>query len=101
MLCTSLHLFSSAFCDCFQMHASSRYLTRRKMDNKLSALTASRDLLRVWIHVDLDAFFASVEELDDPSLVKLSAIHNAAPYSFTVRSPCRSDLFLDACQSII
>lgn len=31
-------------------------------------LEAGRDLRKTWIHVDLDAFFASVEELLDPSL---------------------------------
>jgi len=42
----------------------------RKMDAKMVSLLASRDLSRTWIHVDLDAFFASVEELDDPELVR-------------------------------
>lgn len=36
---------------------------------KLAGLKASADLTRQWLVVDLDAFFASVEELDDPSLV--------------------------------
>lgn len=31
-------------------------------------MEARRDLTKVWIHVDMDAFFASVEELLDPSL---------------------------------
>ena len=39
------------------------------MDIKLAALSASADLTRQWLVVDLDAFFASVEELDDPTLV--------------------------------
>eukprot|EP00250_Pteridium_aquilinum_P015548 c22641_g1_i1 orf=47-2035(+) len=38
-------------------------------DIKLSALEAERNLLRVWMHVDLDAFYAAVETLEDPSLV--------------------------------
>ena len=41
----------------------------RAMDIKLAALRASADLTRQWLVVDLDAFFASVEELDDPTLV--------------------------------
>ena len=41
----------------------------RAMDAKLAGMQASMDLTRTWIVVDMDAFFASVEELDDPSLV--------------------------------
>lgn len=47
------------------------------MDTKLAALKASADLTRQWLVVDLDAFFASVEELDDPSLV--STMPSALP----------------------
>lgn len=39
------------------------------MDCKVAELRAGADLTRTWIHMDMDAFFASVEELDDPSLV--------------------------------
>lgn len=54
----------------------------RKVDAKISELLADRDLSRTWIHVDLDAFFASVEELDDPSLVLSypSSDNTRAPY---------------------
>lgn len=38
-------------------------------DSKLAELEASRDLSRIWMHVDLDAFYAAVETLEDPSLV--------------------------------
>lgn len=44
-------------------------LSYRAMDCKLAELRAGADLTRTWIHMDMDAFFASVEELDDPSLV--------------------------------
>ena len=41
----------------------------RAMDAKIAELKAVADLTRTWIHMDMDAFFASVEELDNPSLV--------------------------------
>ena len=44
---------------------------------KIAALKASADLTRTWLHIDMDAFFASVEELDDPSLVGLPALPGA------------------------
>lgn len=31
-------------------------------------LEATRDLSRIWVHVDMDAFYAAVETLSDPSL---------------------------------
>ncbi|BDA41352.1 probable DNA polymerase IV at N-terminal half [Coccomyxa sp. Obi] len=40
----------------------------RAMDAKLAKLKAEMDLTRTWMHVDMDAFFAAVEELDEPSL---------------------------------
>ena len=33
------------------------------------ALEATRDLTKVWAHVDMDAFYAAAEELANPSLV--------------------------------
>lgn len=40
----------------------------RRAETVISELEATRDLTRLWIHVDMDAFFASVEEILDPSL---------------------------------
>lgn len=37
-------------------------------DRQVAELEVSRDLSRVWMHVDMDAFYAAVEALDDPSL---------------------------------
>lgn len=38
------------------------------VDKRVIELEASRDLSRVWLHVDMDAFYAAVETLSDPSL---------------------------------
>lgn len=37
-------------------------------DKKIVELEASRDLSRIWLHVDMDAFYASVETLCDAHL---------------------------------
>lgn len=37
-------------------------------DKKILELEATRDLTKVWLHVDMDAFYAAVETLNDPSL---------------------------------
>ncbi|CAB4321012.1 unnamed protein product [Prunus armeniaca] len=37
-------------------------------DKIILELEATRDLSRIWVHVDMDAFYAAVETLSDPSL---------------------------------
>ncbi len=42
--------------------------------SQLMAMEAGRDLSRKWIHVDMDAFYASCEELVNPALVRTCVI---------------------------
>lgn len=37
-------------------------------DKKILELEASRDLSKIWLHIDMDAFYAAVETLENPSL---------------------------------
>lgn len=37
-------------------------------DKRILDLEASRDLSKIWLHTDMDAFFAAVEMLENPSL---------------------------------
>lgn len=41
----------------------------RKADELIEGLRQGRDLTQSWLCVDMDAFFAAVEELEDPTLV--------------------------------
>jgi DNA polymerase kappa len=58
-----------------KMRQESAALSTQQLDQREAALArqaqqmeAARDLSKVFLHVDMDAFFASVEELDDPKL---------------------------------
>lgn len=41
---------------------------KRQADDLIESYSESRDLSRVIVHVDMDAFYAAVEEKDEPSL---------------------------------
>ncbi|KAF8019917.1 hypothetical protein BT93_G0569 [Corymbia citriodora subsp. variegata] len=58
-----------------RMRARSAKLTAAELahyqtvaDKRILELEATRDLSKVWLHVDMDAFYAAVETLSDPSL---------------------------------
>nr|GEX25911.1 DNA polymerase kappa isoform X1 [Tanacetum cinerariifolium] len=41
---------------------------QRVADRKIVEMEATRDLSKIWLHVDMDAFYAAVETLSNPSL---------------------------------
>ncbi|VVB00700.1 unnamed protein product [Arabis nemorensis] len=41
---------------------------QKVVDRRILELEATRDLSRIWLHVDMDAFYAAVETLSNPSL---------------------------------
>lgn len=44
------------------------FATFQIADKKIIELEALRDLSKVWLHTDMDAFYAAVETLENPSL---------------------------------
>jgi DNA polymerase kappa len=44
------------------------YFKYQIADKRILELEASRDLSRIWLHVDMDAFYAAVETLSNPML---------------------------------
>ncbi len=49
----------------------------RAADAAVAQLAATRDLTATWLVVDMDAFFASVEELHNPSLVRHCSLQSS------------------------
>lgn len=45
-----------------------QFLLWQVADRRIVELEASRDLSRIWLHVDMDAFYAAVETLCNPTL---------------------------------
>ena len=44
---------------------------QQTVDKKVKTLERARDVSRTWIHVDMDAFYAAVHTLEDPSLANI------------------------------
>ncbi|KAL5788073.1 hypothetical protein ACOSP7_005022 [Xanthoceras sorbifolium] len=53
---------------CAKLTAADISHYQKVADKRVSELEATRDLSRIWLHVDMDAFYAAVETLSDPSL---------------------------------
>ncbi|CAH8255129.1 unnamed protein product, partial [Arabidopsis lyrata] len=53
---------------CAKLSSSDLSNYHKVVDKRILELEATRDLSRIWLHVDMDAFYAAVETLSDPSL---------------------------------
>ncbi|KAI3675350.1 hypothetical protein L1987_84939 [Smallanthus sonchifolius] len=53
---------------CAKLKATDLSHYQRVADKIIAELEATRDLSRTWLHVDMDAFYAAVETLSNPSL---------------------------------
>lgn len=80
------------------------------MDARIAELEATRDLTRTWIHVDMDAFFAAVEELSNPSLkgkpfavggIGMISTASYAARAYGVRSAMPGFIALKLCPELI
>eukprot|EP00897_Mesotaenium_endlicherianum_P007474 jgi/Mesen1/6755/ME000344S06036 len=88
---------------------------QKAADRRMADLEATRDLTHVWMHVDMDAFYAAVEILENPSLankplgvggmsmlctasyeVRTSSFSSSSKYpaSFIARKLCPSLVFV-------
>jgi len=80
------------------------------VDKQISEMESSRDLTRTWIHVDMDAFFAAVEEQNNPDLrgrpfavggIGMISTANYAARKFGVRSAMPGFIALKLCPELI
>ncbi|KAM7479104.1 hypothetical protein LguiA_027317 [Lonicera macranthoides] len=62
------HKIDNMRAQCAELTAADLSHYQKVADKKIIELEATRDLSRIWLHVDMDAFYAAVETLSDPSL---------------------------------
>ena len=60
----------------------------RAMDVKVAHLETTRDLSRTWLTVDMDAFFAACEELDNPALVQSGPLMKCTMHELLPNERC-------------
>ncbi|CAA7023508.1 unnamed protein product, partial [Microthlaspi erraticum] len=53
---------------CAKLSSSDLTNYQKVVDRRILELEATRDLSKIWLHVDMDAFYAAVETLSNPSL---------------------------------
>ncbi|XP_021892304.1 DNA polymerase kappa [Carica papaya] len=53
---------------CAKLTAAEISHYQKVADKKILELETTRDIARIWLHVDMDAFYAAVETLSNPSL---------------------------------
>ncbi|GAB2247102.1 hypothetical protein Droror1_Dr00006984 [Drosera rotundifolia] len=53
---------------CAKLSAADISHHQKVAEKRIAELEATRDLSRIWLHVDMDAFYAAVETLSNPSL---------------------------------
>ncbi|KAL2460330.1 DNA/RNA polymerase superfamily protein [Abeliophyllum distichum] len=79
-------------------------------DNRIVELEATRDLSRIWLHVDMDAFYAAVETLCNPSLkgkpmavgsMSMISTANYEARKFGVRAAMPGFIALKLCPELI
>ena len=72
---------------------------QQTVDAKVKTLERTRDVSRTWIHVDMDAFYAAVHTLEDPSLANIpmavGGIGMISTANYVARPFQRLHLFVD------
>ena len=96
--------------DAARLPAAALAAAERAADAKVAALEAGRDLSRAWLHVDMDAFYAAVEERDAPRLkgvpmavgsTSMITTANYAARAFGVRSAMPGFIALRLCPQLV
>ncbi|MBA0603796.1 DNA polymerase kappa [Gossypium raimondii] len=79
-------------------------------DKRILELDSTRDLSRIWLHVDMDAFYAAVETLSNPSLkgkpmavgsMSMISTANYEARKFGVRAAMPGFIALELCPDLI
>ncbi|CAI9769996.1 unnamed protein product [Fraxinus pennsylvanica] len=95
---------------CAKLAAADLNHYQKIADKRIVELEATRDLSRVWLHVDMDAFYAAVETLCNPSLkgkpmavggMSMISTANYEARKFGVRAAMPGFIALKLCPELI